>query len=89
MGNSDVHLVPLLGSGRHQHPRVGGCLLELVATLPGGRWTDRPDTVDPVLGSLVRAVNDRTSPPERPALAPLIPWLAGLPAPNRRRSWER
>jgi hypothetical protein len=84
MGNSDVHLVPLLGSGRHFHPHEGGCLLELVGTLPGGRWTDHPDAVGPVLGALVRAVNDRTSPVERPALAPLIPYLAELPPTGHR-----
>jgi hypothetical protein len=39
MRNSDVHFVPLLGVGSHLHPRKGGCLLELVSTLPGGRWT--------------------------------------------------
>lgn len=79
MGNRDVHLVPLLGSGRHYHPRKGACLLELVGAVPGGRWTDHPEMVDPVLSSLARAVNDRTRPAERPALAPLIPWLAWMP----------
>jgi hypothetical protein len=79
MGHSDVHLVTLLAAGSHGHPRKGGCLLEVVSTLPGGPWTDHPRAVDPVLGVLARAVNDRTSRPERPALAPLIPWLATLP----------
>jgi hypothetical protein len=79
MRHRDVHLVPLLGAGAHTHPRRGGCLLELVSTLPGGAWTDHPPGMDPVVGVLARAVNDATSSDQRPALAPLIPYLAALP----------
>jgi hypothetical protein len=79
MGHSDVYLVPLLAAGSHGHPRKGGCLLEVVSTLPGGPWTDHPHAVDPVLGVLTRAINDETSRAQRPALAPLVPWLASLP----------
>jgi hypothetical protein len=86
MRNNDVHLVPLLGAGSHLHPSKGGCLLELVSTVPGGRWTDHPNAVDPVLSVLTWLVNDRTSSAERPALAPLIPWLAGLPRTGRREA---
>ena len=78
MRHHDVHLVPLLGAGTHTHPRHGGCLLELVNTLPGGAWTDHPPGIDPVLGCSP-AVNDAISNDQRPALAPLIPWLAALP----------
>lgn len=84
MQNSDIHLVALLDAGSHSHPGKGGCLLELVSTLPEGRWTAHPEAVDPVLGVLARAVNDRMSTAERPTLAPLIPWLACLPRTNRR-----
>jgi hypothetical protein len=80
MRHDDVHLVELLAPGRHCHPRTGGCLLELVSTVPGGVWTDSPPGLDPTLGSLARAVNDATSDGARPALAPLIPWLAELTA---------
>jgi hypothetical protein len=76
-------LVPLLGSVYHSHPRRGGCLLELVSTIPGGPWTARPTAIDPVLGTLARAVNDGTSSDQRAALAQLIPWLALLPSGNR------
>ena len=71
--------MPLPSAGAHTHPRRGGCLLELVSTLPDGAWTDHPPGIDPVLGVLARAVNDATSNDQRPALAPLIPWLAALP----------
>jgi len=83
MGHSDVHLVWLLSAGGHVHPRKGGCLLELVSAVPGGRWNAHPDPVDPVLGVLARAVNDRTSSAQRPALAQLIPWLACMPRTGR------
>ena len=79
MAPNDVYLVPLLAAGSHGHPRKGGCLLEVVSSLPGGPWTDHPRSVDPVLGVLARAINDETSCAERPALAPLVPWLASLP----------
>lgn len=86
MGYSDVHFVWLLGAGHHVHPHKGGCLLELVSTLPGGPWSDRPDSVDPVLRVLTWSVNDRTSPAERPALAPLIPWLATMASVSERKA---
>ena len=77
MRHRDVHLVPLLGAGAHTHPRRGGCLLDLVSTLPGGAWTDHPPGIDPVLGVLARAVNDATSSDQRPALG------AGVEVPGR------
>ena len=89
MRHRDVHLVPLLGAGAHTHPRHGGCLLDLVSTLPGGAWTDHPPGIDPVLGVLARAVNDATSSDQRPALAPRIPWLAALPPGTPRRGRRR
>jgi hypothetical protein len=79
MPDRDVHLVPLLAAGGHWHPRQGGCLLEVVSCLPGGAWTDHSPRIDPVLGVLVRAVNDASSDDQRPALAQLAPWLATLP----------
>jgi hypothetical protein len=78
MRHTEVHLVELLGAGSHCHPRTGGCLLEVVSTVPGGVWTDHPQGLDPTLGYLARVVNDVTSDAERPALAPLIPSLAEL-----------
>jgi hypothetical protein len=73
-----THAVPLLGAGRHTHPRHGGCLVELAGSLIGGPWSDRPASLDPVLGHLLRTVNDRCGADERPALAQLTPWLADL-----------
>jgi hypothetical protein len=76
--DGDLHLVELLGAGCHCHPRTGGCLLEMVSTVPGGVWTDRPPGLDPTLGYLARMVNDVMSDTQRPALAPLVPSLAEL-----------
>lgn len=78
MSSRVTQRVPLLGAGRHTHPRHGGCLLELVGALIGGPWTDRPLVMDPLLGQLVRSVNDLSSDDERPALAQAAPWLAHL-----------
>lgn len=79
MARSAIIDVPLLARGTHRHPRHGGCLLELVSIIPEGAWTDRPTRLDPTLGSLARAVNDASADADRPALAPLIPWLATAP----------
>ena len=69
--------VPLLRAGRHPNPRRGACLLELASVVQGGRWTDRPDTVEPTLAQLGRLVNDLSSDAGRRALLPLLPGLLG------------
>lgn len=73
-----TYTVPLLGAGRHTHPRHGGCLLEVVGSLIGGPWTDHPPAMDPLIGRLARSVNDLSSAEERPALVQAAPWLAHL-----------
>jgi hypothetical protein len=49
--------------------------VEVTAALAGGRWTDRPDAVDPMLAAVARAVNDASSDAGRNALLPIAPWL--------------
>ena len=75
MARSMVCEVPVLRRRGHLRPERGGCLVEIASTLPGGRWTDRPACVDPVLGAVARAVNDRTSDASRGRLLVLAPWL--------------
>jgi hypothetical protein len=75
MPRSAVYEIPVLRRRRHLRPERGGCLVEIASTLPGGRWTDRPASVDPVLAAVARAVNDRTSAAGRGRLLPLAPWL--------------
>src|SRR5262245_35655834 len=65
----------VLKRGSHDHPRQGACLLELVGTLPGGPWSDRPANVGPVLARLGRLVNDLTGDSHRLQLLGLVPWL--------------
>jgi hypothetical protein len=75
MARSAVCEVPVLGRRRHLRPERGGCLVEIASTLPGGRWTDRPACVDPVLAAMARGVNDRTSDAGQGGLLVLAPWL--------------
>jgi hypothetical protein len=49
--------------------------MELVSTLSGGPWTDRPDRVHPMLATVCRAVNDRLGAAGRIAVLTAVPWL--------------
>ncbi|MFI6243161.1 hypothetical protein ACIBEF_25125 [Micromonospora sp. NPDC050795] len=75
MSRTSVHEAAVLRQGGHCHPRQGACLVEIAATLSGGRWTDHPTTIDPALAAVARAVNDRSSDAGRPDLLALAPWL--------------
>jgi hypothetical protein len=71
-------VLPLLGRGRHRHPRKGACFMELASYLAGERWSDHPACTHPLLAALARQVNDLTSDAGRDRLAPLIPSVIGL-----------
>jgi hypothetical protein len=47
-----------LGPGRHDGPGAVVCIMELAAMLSCERFSDRPVSVCPVIGSLLRAYND-------------------------------
>jgi hypothetical protein len=47
-----------LGPGRHPRPGKVVCVLELASMLAGERFGDRPVSVCPVLGAILRAYND-------------------------------
>jgi len=47
-----------LTRGAHRSPRHGACVMELVSMLAGERFSDRPVTACPVIGSFLRAYND-------------------------------
>ncbi|HEX3827740.1 MAG TPA: hypothetical protein VHV82_10760 [Sporichthyaceae bacterium] len=72
---SDTLRVPLLGHGRHDNPRNGLGLLELVSVLTDSGWTDRPTSVHPALAVVAETVNDLIGPNASRALVPLAPWL--------------
>lgn len=48
-----------LSTGKHDSPEDGACVMELAAMLAGEPFSDRPRSVCPVIGSFLRAYNDR------------------------------
>ncbi|MFL5862215.1 MAG: hypothetical protein ACJ780_15780, partial [Solirubrobacteraceae bacterium] len=48
-----------LSKGTHASPRDGACVMELASMLAGEPFNDRPRSVCPVIGSFLRAYNDR------------------------------
>jgi hypothetical protein len=48
-----------LSKGKHDSPDEGACVMELASMLAGEQFTDRPRSVCPVIGSFLRAYNDR------------------------------
>ncbi|GAA1600111.1 hypothetical protein GCM10009789_62880 [Kribbella sancticallisti] len=57
--------------------RPDPCVLEVVSKLAREPWTDRPECVHPVLGSIARMVHDHSSKAGRRALLPLAPAFIG------------
>ena len=52
------HQTVRLGAGRHPRPGQIVCVMELASMLAGGRFGDRPVSVCPVIGSILRTYND-------------------------------
>jgi hypothetical protein len=48
-----------LRNGKHASPDEGACVMELASMLAGEPFNDRPQSVCPVIGSFLRAYNDR------------------------------
>jgi hypothetical protein len=48
-----------LTRGRHCSPEEGVCVMELASMLAGEPFSDRPQSVCPVIGAFLRAYNDR------------------------------
>jgi hypothetical protein len=48
-----------LSTGKHASPEDGACVMELASMLAGEPFSDRPRSVCPVIGSFLRAYNDR------------------------------
>ncbi|MGN6866803.1 MAG: hypothetical protein ACTHMY_00205 [Solirubrobacteraceae bacterium] len=48
-----------LSEGKHELPEDGACVMELASMLSGEPFNDRPQSVCPVIGSFLRAYNDR------------------------------
>jgi hypothetical protein len=71
--------------GRHASPRFGTCVMELASLLAGEPFSDRPVTVSPVIGALLRTYNDGIDDERRQDLSELAPVIVGTAA---RRSVE-
>ncbi len=54
------HQTVRLSAGKHHSPDKGVCVMELASMLAGERYTDRPRSACPVIGSFLRQYNDRT-----------------------------
>jgi hypothetical protein len=52
------HQTVRLGAGRHPRPGKIVCVMELASMLVGERFGDRPASVCPVIGAILRAYND-------------------------------
>jgi hypothetical protein len=54
------HQTVKLGVGKHDGPGRVVCIMELASMLAGERFSDRPTSVCPVIGAVLRAYNDNT-----------------------------
>jgi len=72
----------VLKHGSHSSPDKGMCAMEAVAWVAGEPHSDHPKCASPVLGAIMRGLNDRFTDDERQLLAPLIPRLVGTRAPE-------
>jgi hypothetical protein len=69
-----------LERGRHASPRFGTCVMELASLLAGEEFSDRPASVSPVIGSLLRTYNDGLDDERRQDLARLAGAIVGTAA---------
>lgn len=53
-----THQTIKLAKGKHRSPDEGACVMELASMLAGEPFSDHPQSVCPVIGSLLRAYND-------------------------------
>lgn len=84
IANSMPDGLPVLESGRHPDPAVGGCFMEYASLLAGERWSDHPRCTHPALAELARLINDASPRDARQQLATLIPDVVGLARPDPR-----
>lgn len=63
-----THQTIKLSRGKHRSPSEGACVMELASMLAGESFSDHPNTVSPVIGSLLRTYNDSVGDAARQAL---------------------
>lgn len=71
------HQTVKLVRGKHSSPEDGVCVMELASMLAGEEFTDRPSAVSPVIGSFLRAYNDRVDDRWRQDLYPYAAKVVG------------
>ncbi len=69
-----------LSAGRHTGPQLGACVMELASMLAEEPFTDRPATISPVIGALLRTYNDGLDDGRRQDLYPLASLIVGTNA---------
>lgn len=74
------HQTIRLSRGRHARPSDGMCVMELASVLAGEYFSDRPRSVSPVLGELLRNYNDAVDDERRQALIPYAAHAVGTRA---------
>jgi hypothetical protein len=71
------HQVVKLMRGKHSSPAEGACVVELASMLAGERFSDRPRSVCPVIGSYMRTLNDGLDEASRQQLYPYAAAIVG------------
>lgn len=69
-----------LHAGKHDSPWDGVCVMELASLIADEDFSDQPKCVCPVIGSFLRAWNDRTGYHDRQRLAPYARRVVGTRA---------
>src|SRR5438270_8433950 len=80
-----------LSRGRHTSAEHGACVMELASMLAGDSFNDHPSSACPVIGTFVRAYNDRVDDTRRQDLYRYAAELVGStgPAAVRRARADR
>ena len=71
-----------LSKGKHDSPKDGACAMELASMLAGEPFSDHPPSVCPVIGSFLRAYNDRIDDGRRQDLYAYAAKVVGSRAPR-------
>jgi hypothetical protein len=71
------HQTITLTKGKHDSPEDGACVIELASMLAGEPFSDHPRSVCPVIGSFLRAYNDRIDDRRRQDLYAYAALVAG------------
>jgi hypothetical protein len=71
-----------LSKGKHTSPDEGACVIELASMLAGEPFSDRPNSVCPVIASFMRAYNDTLAAYDREELYPYAAAVVGSASSN-------